>query len=120
TAGGRTARGAAFTVHGDLAPKITGVGPPLIVPGDPITIRGRTFSSVRAENNVALDGNRMRVLSASPTRLTAVLPSVPYSCFPTEQSKCYSPYVAGSGPVAVSTPSGATTSARDVYVALLG
>lgn len=68
------------------------------VAGDVVTVSGAGFSAAAAQNSVSFNGLNAAVVSATPTRIVAVVPSG-----------------ATTGPIAVLTPAGGATSV-DAFV----
>jgi hypothetical protein len=65
------------------APIVESVTPALLVPGQNFVIAGARFSPDIAGNSVVVDGIPAVVTSATPSRLTAILPAAAMPCLPT-------------------------------------
>jgi IPT/TIG domain-containing protein len=65
---------ARFTAHAVQRPTITGVSPRTADAGDTIVITGTNFSTTAADQVVLFSGLRGRVVSATATRLSVIVP----------------------------------------------
>ena len=80
-------------------PVITGFSPTIGTPGTPVTVAGANFEAALATNTVTFNRSVGLLSSASVTAIDAEVPRG-----------------AGSGRIAVSTPSGRTVSSEDFFV----
>jgi YD repeat-containing protein len=88
-----------FTVAAALVPTITSFTPAIGVAGVQVTINGTNFDLLLANNRVKLGVGRAGLVSATPTVITATVPSF-----------------TGSGKISVTTPVGQGVGAADFYV----
>jgi hypothetical protein len=62
--------------RGGRAPKLEGVSPARVAPGQTLTLTGRDFASQPQDNAVRLEGKPARVLKAAPTELQVEVPEL--------------------------------------------
>ena len=69
---------------GTVAPAITAVSPAMLTPGITATISGTNFSATAANNSVYFAGVKATIVSASPTQITATIPTAGLPCKATQ------------------------------------